>query len=149
MRSHWLWILFMLPLAACGLTDGATRIAYAIESGVSALDAAEGSRHELVGITPAQGGECVGPYKAQFDQVGALIVWCFDATGAIKSIVERLRRKAVPLATIAGWPALDRERAARLLNALYLQSGLIVSRTMGTSKFSRSFIKGRSAGMLD
>lgn len=85
MRSHWLWILFMLPLAACGLTDGATRIAYAIESGVSALDAAEGSRHELVGITPAQGGECVGPYKAQFDQVGALIVWCFDATGAIKS----------------------------------------------------------------
>ena len=48
---------------------------------------------------------------------------------AVKSVIERLRRKAVPLATIAGWPAMDRERAARLLNALYLQSALIVSRS--------------------
>ena len=50
-------------------------------------------------------------------------------TGVIKSTIERLRRKAVPLVRIAGWPALDRERAARLLNALYLQAGLIVSRS--------------------
>jgi hypothetical protein len=49
--------------------------------------------------------------------------------GAIKSVVDRLRRKAVPLPTIAGWPAFDRERASRLLNALYLQSSLIVSRS--------------------
>jgi len=51
------------------------------------------------------------------------------ATGAIKSAIERMRRKAVPLTSIAGWPAFDRERAARLLNALYLQAGLIVSRS--------------------
>ena len=51
------------------------------------------------------------------------------APGAIKSAIDRLRRKAVPLASIAAWPAFDRERAARLLNALYLQAGLIVSRS--------------------
>ena len=50
-------------------------------------------------------------------------------TGALKSAVERLRLQATPLGTIASWPAFDRERASRLLNALYLQAGLIVSRS--------------------
>ncbi len=30
---------------------------------------------------------------------------------------------------MARWPGFDRDRAMRLLNALYLQAGLIVSRT--------------------
>jgi len=33
------------------------------------------------------------------------------------------------LREMAGWPGFDRERAMRLLNALYLQAGLIISRT--------------------
>jgi hypothetical protein len=43
--------------------------------------------------------------------------------------IERLRRRTCGLREIADWPGLDRERAMRLLNALYLQGGLIVSRT--------------------
>jgi hypothetical protein len=48
---------------------------------------------------------------------------------AMQACVTRLRRQTCNLRDIAQWPGLGRERAARLLNALYLQSGLIVSRT--------------------
>ncbi|HSC00257.1 MAG TPA: hypothetical protein VLE45_10105 [Burkholderiaceae bacterium] len=42
--------------------------------------------------------------------------------------INRLRRRTSNLREMAAWPGLDRERAMRLLNALYLQGGLIVSR---------------------
>lgn len=50
-------------------------------------------------------------------------------SGALRPGIERLRRRAMPLSAIAAWPGFDRERASRLLNALYLQAGLIVSRS--------------------
>ena len=43
--------------------------------------------------------------------------------------INRLRQRTCNLREIAEWHGLGRERASRLLNALYLQSGLIVSRT--------------------
>ena len=43
--------------------------------------------------------------------------------------VERLRREAASLKQIAGWPGMSLERAARLLNALYLGANLMVSRS--------------------
>jgi hypothetical protein len=49
--------------------------------------------------------------------------------GALLAAVKRLRRETTNLRDMADWPGLDRERAIRLLNALYLQAGLIVSRT--------------------
>lgn len=49
--------------------------------------------------------------------------------GALMAAVERLQRTTTTMRDLADWPGFDRERAARLLNALYLQSGLIVSRT--------------------
>ena len=51
------------------------------------------------------------------------------AKGALLAAVVRLGRQAASLRDIADWPGLDRPRAARLLNALYLQAGLIVSRS--------------------
>ena len=71
--------------------------------------------------------EIAGP--AVYRVAPSLDIAAIPAPAAIKSVIERLRRRAVPLTSIAEWPALDRERAARLLNALYLQSGLIVSRS--------------------
>ena len=50
-------------------------------------------------------------------------------TGMLKGAIERLRLQPASLVEIAGWPELDRERASRLLNGLYLQAGLIVSRS--------------------
>lgn len=49
--------------------------------------------------------------------------------GALGPAAERLRGDSAPLRTIAGWPGMSLERASRLLNALYLTSNLIVSRT--------------------
>jgi hypothetical protein len=50
------------------------------------------------------------------------------APGALGSAAERLRRESASLRDIAKWPGLSTERASRLLNALYLVSGLMVMR---------------------
>ncbi|MEK8053223.1 hypothetical protein AACH10_23410 [Ideonella sp. DXS22W] len=47
----------------------------------------------------------------------------------LAACVQRLRRQTSNLREIADWPGLSREGAMRLLNALYLQSALIVSRS--------------------
>jgi hypothetical protein len=49
--------------------------------------------------------------------------------GTMAAAVLRLKRATTNLREIAEWPGFDRARATRLLNALYLQSGLMVSRT--------------------
>jgi len=52
-----------------------------------------------------------------------------EVPGAMVTCITRLRRHTSNLREIAGWPGVGPQRAMRLLNALYLQSGLIVSRT--------------------
>lgn len=52
-----------------------------------------------------------------------------DMTGAMASGVRRLRQQTSNLREICEWPGIDRSTAMRLLNALYLQAALIVSRT--------------------
>ena len=52
-----------------------------------------------------------------------------DLTGSLAAAVARMRQQATPLRDIAGWPAFDRGRATRLLNALYLQGALMITRT--------------------
>lgn len=47
----------------------------------------------------------------------------------LSACVARLRRQTSNLREIADWPGISREGAMRLLNALYLQSALIVSRS--------------------
>ncbi len=49
--------------------------------------------------------------------------------GSLAAAVARLQRETTSLRQIAQWPGFDRGRATRLLNALYLQGGLMVSRT--------------------
>jgi hypothetical protein len=51
------------------------------------------------------------------------------AAGALGSALERLQRSSAPLREIAQWPGMSPERAARLLNGLYLVGGLLVTRT--------------------
>jgi hypothetical protein len=51
-----------------------------------------------------------------------------ELTGALAASVGRLRSEKVSLRTLGHWPGMSRERASRLLNGLYLQAGLIVSR---------------------
>jgi hypothetical protein len=64
--------------------------------------------------------------------------------GALLAAVDRLQHHTTNLRDLSLWPGFDRERAVRLLNALYLQSGLIVSRThpdaAGDSWFADSWL---------
>ncbi len=81
--------------------------------------ALRGARGELL-------PEIVGPaaYRiAPTTDLGALQL--ADALGVA---VERLQRETAALDDIARWPGMNRERASRLLNGLYLQAGLIISR---------------------
>ena len=48
--------------------------------------------------------------------------------GALLASLRRLRLQPASLRELSDWPGMDRERASRLLNALYLQASLIVSR---------------------
>jgi hypothetical protein len=50
-------------------------------------------------------------------------------SGTLAAAVRRLQRQTTNLREMAEWPGFDRGRAMRLLNGLYLQAGLIVSRS--------------------
>lgn len=49
--------------------------------------------------------------------------------GTLAAAVYRLKRQTHSLREIAEWAGFDRSRAVRMLNGLYLQAGLMVSRT--------------------
>lgn len=74
--------LFAAALGGCGVTtDPATRIAYDIEAKVGQLASEEDATFVIRHQTPSLKGQCDGPYKVQFDEVGALIIWCNDSAG--------------------------------------------------------------------
>lgn len=82
--------------------------------------ALHGGRHELL-------PEIAGP--AVYRVTYGLDMGDTAMSGTLLSAVYRLRRESSCLRDIATWPGFDRDRAVRLLNGLYLQSGLIVSRS--------------------
>lgn len=72
----------LVALAACGFaTDPATRLAADLEDAANELSTQDGATGSLHHATPSRAGECEGPYKVQLDEVGAMIVWCYDAAG--------------------------------------------------------------------
>ncbi len=82
--------------------------------------AMRGGRSELL-------PEITGP--AVYRVSPALELGPLQVNGALLAAIHRLRREGAKMREIANWPGLDRERAVRLLNALYLQAGLMVSRS--------------------
>ncbi len=57
----------------------------------------------------------------------------------LRHCVRRLQRETTSLRDLAEWPGMDRALASRLLNALYLQAGLIVSRSRPAADTDRWF----------
>ncbi len=51
-----------------------------------------------------------------------------DLGGVLGTALNRLRKTTTPLSEIESWPGFNHERATRLLNGLYLQAGLLVTR---------------------
>lgn len=81
--------------------------------------ALHGPRHELL---PELAGPAVYRIAPDLELV-------MPITGALGGAVARLQQESMSLRALAAWPGFDTERASRLLNGLYLQAGLIVSRT--------------------
>jgi hypothetical protein len=81
--SGWLLILIFLTIVTgCDVaTDSATRLAFDLEAGAGRLGREAGATYRVQHNQPLKSGECVGPYKVQLDKVGALIIWCNDASG--------------------------------------------------------------------
>ncbi|HMC15770.1 MAG TPA: hypothetical protein VKI18_09070 [Albitalea sp.] len=79
-----------------------------------------------------------GPRNTLLDEIGGTAAYRalknpadegLVAPGALGSAAERLRRESAPLRDIARWPGMSTDRASRLLNALYLATGLLVTRS--------------------
>jgi hypothetical protein len=74
--------LAFVSVAGCDVvTDAATRLAYDIKDGANRLGGEDGAMHSIHHQTPSASGQCTGPYKLQLDKVGAIIIWCKDASG--------------------------------------------------------------------
>ena len=82
--------------------------------------ALRGSRGELL---PEIGGHAAYRISA------GLNLRTLQLGGSMAEAVARLKCETSGLRAIAQWPGFDRERATRMLNGLYLQGGLMVSRT--------------------
>lgn len=67
--------------------------------------------------------------RAAYRLTSAPDLQALPLAGALAPAVQRLRREAVTLRDLARMPGMDTERASRLLNALYLQSALMVLRS--------------------
>jgi hypothetical protein len=80
--SRLLLLISLTTVTSCDIgTDTATRLAYDIEAGAGRLGRESGAKYSIQHNTPSKPGECIGPYTVQLDKVGALIIWCKDATG--------------------------------------------------------------------
>jgi len=75
------YLLLALLLAGC--TDGATRIAYEIESGVSAFNRSDAKTTTIRHVPEASPDGCAAAYTVQFTANSALVIWCKapDGTG--------------------------------------------------------------------
>jgi hypothetical protein len=82
--------------------------------------ALRGARSELL-------PEIAGPATYRVNPGASLDAMAPDSP--LAGAVQRLRGLTTPLREIAHWPGFDEDRAVRLLNALYLQSALIVTRS--------------------
>ena len=67
--------------------------------------------------------------QAAYRVAPALNLDGLDLPGVLSACITQLRRQTCNLTEISRWPGMGPARAKRLLNALYLQSGLIVSRS--------------------
>ena len=76
----------LLPLALVAVlwacTDGATRIAYDIESGVAAFRRSEAKTTSIRHIPEARPDGCADAYTVQFSASSALVIWCKKPDGS-------------------------------------------------------------------
>jgi len=75
-----LYLLMLSSLCAC--SDGATRIAYEIESSVAAFNRSDAKTTSIRHVPEASPDGCAGAYTVQFTANSALVIWCRAPDGA-------------------------------------------------------------------
>ena len=71
-------VMTTLLLTAC--SDGATRLAYQIESDVAAFERSSATKATIIHQPIRRWGNgCDEDYRLQVDKVGGLVIWCKDA----------------------------------------------------------------------
>jgi hypothetical protein len=74
--------------------------------------------------------EIAGPVAYRISPAGDLAgLQQLEQGATLAAAITRLRRETTALADIERWPGFNRERAQRLVNGLYLNAALMVSRT--------------------
>ena len=76
-RVKWIAIVAL----SCGCTDGATRIAYDIESGVGAFQRSNEQTYAIRHVPEATPEGCGGSYTVQFSAQSSLVIWCKESGG--------------------------------------------------------------------
>lgn len=82
--KHMAWAaLVLLSLSACGLFsgDGATRIAFRLESEVKQLKDSGVQNHTFSYVPKGGYDDCSGAYDVQFSERGPIVVWCKGEDG--------------------------------------------------------------------
>ena len=64
-----------------GCSDGATRIAYDIESGAAAFRRSDAKTTSIRHVPEARPDGCAGAYSVQFTASSALVIWCRKPDG--------------------------------------------------------------------
>ena len=93
-----------------------------------------------------------GPRRVVLNEIGGRAAYRYAhmrsldehlaAPGALGGAMHRLQRESAPLRDIARWPGMSSERACRLLNALYLTNGLMVTRTHPAAREEPGLFRG-------
>jgi len=81
-RAVYLVLGTLLPACSDFMTDGATRIAYEIESAASAFKSSSARSYSIRHIPKPSPEGCAGPYKLQLSARSALVIWCKDSSGS-------------------------------------------------------------------
>ena len=93
-----------------------------------------------------------GPRRQILDEIGGRAAYRYAHTrsiddrlsvpGALGGAMHRLQRESVSLRDLAGWPGMSLERASRLLNALYMTGGLMVTRSHPAARDEPGLLRG-------
>lgn len=109
----------------CGCSDGATRIAYDIESGVADFQKSDAKTYEIRHKPQRFFDGCGGPYTVQFGANSTLVIWCNDS-GSDKVISSHATTYHLRFVKIPKTFKLDKAAGEPLIIDLAKEGGAVV-----------------------
>jgi hypothetical protein len=76
---------YAIAVLLCACSDGATRIAYDIESAVTAFQGSNAKTYSVKHVPKSLPEGCAGSYAVQFGANSSLVIWCKNSGKVISS----------------------------------------------------------------